>query len=143
MCVWTAEDTAPRTRQSKDSPSEISSINPPKRTCKKIELLNSTSSPSSISRCSTVSVAPFTPESSRSDQFSTEKTEPHPKESKETPQAKSSKKKTNDCSKLVYISFHLSLFFSSKITIFLMNLSSLFDSFHMILSIHRFVSVNL
>ena len=98
-----AEDTPPRTRLSKDSPSETSSINHPKKISKKIEPFNSMSYPSSTSRCNTVSVAPFTQESSRSDQWSTEETELHPRESKEMPLVKSTKPSKNDPFALVYI----------------------------------------
>ncbi len=93
--VSTVADILPRTRLSRDSPSEISLINHPKKILKKTEPSNSTSSPSFISRCSTVSVVPFTPESLRSDQSPTEETELPHKESKET-QLEKSKPKPND-----------------------------------------------
>jgi len=105
--VSTAEDIVPRTRLSRDSPSETSSINHLKKILKKTELSNSTSSPNCTSKCSTVSVAPFTPELSKSDQLPTEKSELPQQEFKEMLQEKF-KEVTNDCHlQLILIKSHI------------------------------------
>ncbi len=92
----TAVDIAPRTKLSRDSPSEILLINLQRKISKKTELSNSTSSQNSTSKCNTVSVVPFTPELSRLEEQLKEETEPLLKESKEMPPVKLLEPKTND-----------------------------------------------
>ena len=89
LSVSTAVDIAQRTSLWKGSPSETLLINRPKKICKKIEPLNSTSFPSCILKCSIVSVALSIPESSRLDPPLIEEADSLPKESREMPQAKS------------------------------------------------------
>jgi hypothetical protein len=101
--VSTAEEDVPRTRPSKDSPSEILSMPHPKRILKKIELLRLTSSPNYTSRCNTALDVEFTPESSRSDPIKTEKSEPPHKEFKETLPERQSELKIRNESDLKHI----------------------------------------
>jgi len=91
-----AVDIAQRTKLSRDSPSEILLINPPKKIYKKTELSNSTLSLNFILKCNIVSVVLSIPELSKLDQQSTEDQDFHHKEFKEMPLAKSQELKLSE-----------------------------------------------
>jgi hypothetical protein len=90
------EEDALKTKPSKDSPLEILLINHLKKIYKKIEPLNSMSSPSCTSRCNIVLVVLSTQESLKSDPLKTEELELHLKEFKEIHLEKLSELKEND-----------------------------------------------
>ena len=77
------EEDVPRTKPSKDSQSEILSINHQKKIWNKTEPSNSTSSLNCTSKCNIALAVLFTQESLKSDQLKTEESEFHPPESKE------------------------------------------------------------
>jgi len=89
-------DIAQKIKLSKDSLSETSLINHPKKICKKIEPFNSTSFQNFILKCNTASVVLSIQESSRSDQPLTEDQDFHLKEFKEIQQEKLLEKTLND-----------------------------------------------
>jgi hypothetical protein len=95
LSAQTAEDFAPRTKLSRDSPLRTSLMPHPKRISSNQELSNNTSSLSFTLKCNTASPALFTTELSKSDQLLIEKSELPHKESKEMLLEKLSKREKN------------------------------------------------